>query len=98
MSENHSPLWALSPLDGRYEKKTSMLRRYFSEGAYLWYRVRVEVQWFRHLMKILGHAVTSQQEKFLHDLLSQPSHPLIERIKKIEENCSIFAKHSRVFI
>lgn len=32
---------AISPLDGRYQKQTSELNRYFSEAALMKYRVKV---------------------------------------------------------
>ena len=38
-------LTALSPLDGRYEKKTAALRASFSEFALIRYRVHVEIEW-----------------------------------------------------
>ena len=40
-----TPLTALSPLDGRYERKVSGLRDYFSEFALIKYRVHVEIEW-----------------------------------------------------
>ncbi len=39
-------LSAVSPIDGRYAAQTEALRRYFSEGAFMRYRVRVEVEYF----------------------------------------------------
>ena len=38
-------LTALSPLDGRYERKVASLRNYFSEFALIKYRVYVEIEW-----------------------------------------------------
>ncbi|MBP6280265.1 MAG: adenylosuccinate lyase [Rhodocyclaceae bacterium] len=38
-------LTSLSPLDGRYEKKTAGLRAFFSEFALIRYRIHVEVEW-----------------------------------------------------
>ncbi|MGB7338783.1 MAG: adenylosuccinate lyase [Phototrophicaceae bacterium] len=40
---------AISPIDGRYAKKTMMLNDYFSEYALMKYRVTVEVVWLGHL-------------------------------------------------
>jgi adenylosuccinate lyase len=40
-----SPLTALSPLDGRYEKKIGPLRTLFSEYGLIRFRVLVEVRW-----------------------------------------------------
>ena len=41
-----SPLTAISPIDGRYNKTTSQLATYFSEFALIKYRVFVEVEYF----------------------------------------------------
>jgi adenylosuccinate lyase len=40
-----SSLSALSPLDGRYAKKTDALRPWLSEAAFMHHRVQVEIQW-----------------------------------------------------
>ena len=37
---------AVSPIDGRYRGKCEPLAAYFSEGALIKYRVRVEVEYF----------------------------------------------------
>ena len=42
-------LTALSPLDGRYGRKISSLRRYFSEYGLIRHRVFVEVEWLKAL-------------------------------------------------
>ena len=36
---NSNPLNAITPIDGRYFKKTSALQEYFSEAALIKYRV-----------------------------------------------------------
>jgi adenylosuccinate lyase len=41
-----SPLTAISPVDGRYNKATSQLAEYFSEYALIKYRLKVEVEYF----------------------------------------------------
>jgi adenylosuccinate lyase len=41
-----NPLTAISPLDGRYSGTTKPLAPYFSEYALIYYRVRVEVEYF----------------------------------------------------
>jgi adenylosuccinate lyase len=45
MSLPHSPVTALSPLDGRYAAKVEHLREFFSEYALIKYRLHVEVEW-----------------------------------------------------
>ena len=44
--DNIQALSAVSPIDGRYAAQTEALRNYFSEGAFMRYRVRVEVEYF----------------------------------------------------
>ena len=41
-----SPLSAVSPVDGRYRRTAAPFANYFSEGALIRYRVRVEVEYF----------------------------------------------------
>jgi adenylosuccinate lyase len=43
---------AISPVDGRYRKQTETLAYYFSEAAYINYRVFVEIEYFIALCKI----------------------------------------------
>ena len=43
---NFSSLTAISPVDGRYQGKTSELQPYFSEFGLIKYRVIVEVEYF----------------------------------------------------
>jgi adenylosuccinate lyase len=44
-----SPLNAVSPIDGRYEKKTQALSPYFSEFALIHHRLIVEIRWLESL-------------------------------------------------
>ncbi|EPY25728.1 adenylosuccinate lyase [Strigomonas culicis] len=44
-----NPLFALSPIDGRYKRSTAALRSYFSEFALFKYRVQVEVLYLQAL-------------------------------------------------
>jgi len=45
-------LGCISPVDGRYHKYTSHLKKYFSEFAFFKYRVMVEIEYFLFLKKI----------------------------------------------
>lgn len=47
-----SPLFAISPVDGRYHKSTQVLSEYFSEAALIKYRVFVEVEYFIALCEL----------------------------------------------
>ncbi len=44
-------LTAISPIDGRYKGKTESLAAYFSEFALIKYRVKVEIEYFKHLIE-----------------------------------------------
>ena len=46
-----SALTAISPVDGRYQNKTDVLRPIFSEYGLFRYRVLVEVEWLKKLSK-----------------------------------------------
>ena len=43
---NEKNLEAISPVDGRYFNKTEKLKKYFSEKALIYYRLKVEVEYF----------------------------------------------------
>src|SRR5580698_6217567 len=47
-----SPLTAISPVDGRYNRKTEALQNFFSEYALMNYRVQVEIEYFIALCEI----------------------------------------------
>lgn len=52
MQQDHSGLWAVSPIDGRYSNKIGELKNYCSEAALILYRTRVECEWLVHLSDI----------------------------------------------
>jgi adenylosuccinate lyase len=49
---NFSNLEAISPVDGRYRRAAAPLANYFSEGALISYRVRIEVEYFIALCRL----------------------------------------------
>jgi len=49
MTDDHSTLTALSPLDGRYRSKVADLSGHFSEFALIRQRVRIEIAWLQAL-------------------------------------------------
>lgn len=74
-----SPLDALSPLDGRYQRKVAELCSYFSEYGLIRYRVRVEIEWF----KALGHSILSREAGFPVKLLPELDR-LLEKFSPID--------------
>ncbi len=49
---NISNLEAISPVDGRYRRAVARLGNYFSEGALINYRVRIEIEYFIALCRL----------------------------------------------
>ena len=47
-----SNLEAISPVDGRYRRAVAQLGNYFSEGALIHYRVRIEIEYFIALCRL----------------------------------------------
>ena len=81
-------LTAISPLDGRYERKVAILRGYFSEFALIKYRVQVEIEW---LIALSVEPQISECQTFstatiasLRDAAAQFSVSDAERVKAIE--------------
>lgn len=81
---------AVSPIDGRYRSKCEPLAKYFSEGALIKYRVRVEVEYFIALSERLKTlrpqlaAVASKAED-LRDIYRTFSDEDAQAIKDIEK-------------
>lgn len=77
-----SPLFALSPLDGRYARKLNELRPFFSEYAFIKYRVIVEIYW---LMMLAEHPGVKEVSAF-----SQPSQDQLMAI--VQDFCEVDAR------
>jgi len=82
-----SSLNAISPVDGRYRKVTEKLADYFSEGALIKYRVRVEVEYFIALCNLpLPQLADIDKNIFeaLRSIYKEFSHDDARRVKDIE--------------
>ena len=81
-------LRAISPLDGRYAKKTSPLRSCLSEWALMKYRVLVEVRWLIALSEDadITHVrrFSDAEIMFLNALACEFDDVAVRRIKAIE--------------
>lgn len=81
------PLLAVSPVDGRYHRQAEPLACYFSEAALVYYRVRVEILYFKALARTLPQLrgvlerVTPEQLDAIHQELTLDD---IKHIKEIE--------------
>src|SRR3546814_13337914 len=81
-------LSAVSPIDGRYHRHTLELAPYFSEAAFMEYRVRVEVEYFIALCELpLPQLKTFKTEDYdkLRDITERLHEHDAREIKEIEK-------------
>jgi adenylosuccinate lyase len=80
---------AISPIDGRYLKKTSALSPYFSEFALIYYRLMVEIRWLESLGANKEIPEVSEfdtdDKAFLADLLVNFDEAEAEKVKDYEK-------------
>ena len=77
MDRLEGPLWAISPVDGRYAAKLKALKPYLSEGALICARIEVELKWLSHL----GHVARDCGQ-------SLPWKPSADDLAKIDQICT----------
>lgn len=96
-----SPLYAISPIDGRYRKTTQELASFFSEAALIEFRVYVEVEYFIALCEIpLPQLRNFQKEKYesLRAIYRNFKQEDAQRIKDIESITNHDVKAVEYFI
>ena len=84
---NEFNLNSISPIDGRYFDKTKVLNKYFSEKALIFYRLKVEVEYFISLCKIgIPQLENFESKKFdeLRKIYLKFSYEDAAEIKEIE--------------
>ena len=94
-------LTAISPVDGRYRKKTETLAGYFSEFALIRYRVRVEIEYFITLCELpLPQLASFPQNLFvvLRKIYMDFSEKDAQRVKDIEKVTNHDVKAVEYFI
>jgi adenylosuccinate lyase len=79
-----SPLTAISPIDGRYNKATSQLTEYFSEYALIKYRVKVEVEYFIALGEKKFFKIDAKLKNALRKIIDNFSEADAVQIKNTE--------------
>lgn len=96
------PLYALSPLDGRYSSKIDELRGYFSEAALQRYRIIVEIEWFIFIcnkLKLQGtKELTKRQITDLREIYNSFDLVAAQRIKDIEKTTNHDVKAVEYYI
>ncbi|MDP4202946.1 MAG: adenylosuccinate lyase [Bacteroidota bacterium] len=96
-----SPLFAISPVDGRYRSKAEPYAAYFSEYALIRYRVQVEVEYFIALCKLpleqlkdVDASVFPALQKIYTDFTEEDA----QRIKTIEQTTNHDVKAVEYFL
>ena len=95
---------AISPIDGRYRSKTEPLARYFSEGALVRYRVRVEIEYFialGSLPELPVHGCFDRHPgiaESLRDIYRSFTDTEAEEVKEIEKTTNHDVKAVEYFI
>ena len=79
-------LQAISPIDGRYAKKTQPLSQYFSEEALIRYRVLVEIEYFLKLSETVPQlsSLTDDDRVSVRSIIDNFSTVDAKKIKSIE--------------
>ena len=97
-----SALTAISPVDGRYQNKTDVLRPIFSEYGLFRYRVLVEVEWLKKLSKNSSikeiESFSTSSTSLLNNIKDNFSIADAERIKEIEKTTNHDMKAVEYFI
>jgi adenylosuccinate lyase len=97
-----SQLSAISPIDGRYGKKTEILRPVFSEYGLIFHRVLVEVRWLQTLSRHAGIPevpdFSDQANARLDAIVSGFSEQDAQRIKDIEKTTNHDVKAVEYFL
>ncbi|HBN09571.1 MAG TPA: adenylosuccinate lyase [Cyanobacteria bacterium UBA8530] len=89
---------AISPLDGRYREKVKPLADFFSEAALHRYRVRVEIEYFIKLKKILGFPLENRDVLFLRAIFEDFSEADALSIREIERTTNHDLKAVEYFL
>ena len=81
----------ISPVDGRYKKKTEELKDYFSEYGLIKYRVFIEISWLLFLLKekIIAEKITQEEQQRILNIYINFNVEEANKVKEIEQ----VAKH-----
>ncbi len=82
----YNELMAISPIDGRYHKSVSELADYFSEYAFIRYRIMVEINWLVHLLKmnLINEVVNEAEYEEIKNIYESFDIEKCKRVKEIE--------------
>ncbi|MBE50279.1 MAG: adenylosuccinate lyase [Flavobacteriales bacterium] len=96
-----SQLKSISPVDGRYYKKTKVLRHYFSESALIKYRIHVEIEYFIALCELPLKQLRKfpkNKIKIIRNIYKEFNHEDALKVKEIEKTTNHDVKAVEYFI
>ncbi|PAV10974.1 adenylosuccinate lyase [Arsenophonus sp. ENCA] len=97
-----SSLTAVSPIDGRYSDKVSLLRPIFSEFGLLKYRIQVEVRWLQKLAACADikevPVFSAEATAYLEQIVANFNENDAIQIKKIEQTTNHDVKAVEYFL
>jgi len=97
-----SSLTAISPIDGRYARKTADLRPIFSEYGLMRFRVLVEIRWLQALAKHKSipevPALSAKAQQLLNTIADKFNETDAQRIKAIEATTNHDVKAVEYFL
>lgn len=97
-----SSLTAVSPIDGRYSDKVSLLRPIFSEFGLLKYRIQVEVRWLQKLAACADikevPAFSAEATAYLEQIVANFNENDAIQIKQIEQTTNHDVKAVEYFL
>ena len=97
-----TPLTAVTPIDGRYSRKTDDLRPYFSEFGLIYHRVVIEVRWFEFLSTVDGipqlPPLSKRATDFLNSIVDSFSLEDAEAVKAFERTTNHDVKAVEYFV
>jgi adenylosuccinate lyase len=97
-----NPVFALSPMDGRYASKVNDLRPYLSEYGLIYSRTFVEIKWLEHLADQPGikevPAISDSAKSFLNKIAEHFSEENALEVKNIEKTTNHDVKAVEYFL
>lgn len=94
-----NPLTAVSPVDGRYNKTASSLSCYYSESGLIYFRIRVEIEYFIALCDIVPQLKgVGKKAAALRDIYKNYTLADARRIKELESVTNHDVKAVEYFI
>ena len=88
----------ISPIDGRYQHKTKDLAIFFSEFAYIRYRLLVEIRYFIFLSNLGLFDITNHEKDLMLNIYANFNYKEAEKVKHLESVCNHDVKSIEYYI